>query len=77
MYRTLAFVSARVGLYMSLIVASVGMACYGQIDTGSIVGIVRDASGAVLIEGEGKFVSQGAIGAANDRRNPQPVQDHG
>lgn len=37
----------------------------------------RNADGVVLIEGEGKFVSQGAISAANDRRNPQPVQDHG
>lgn len=38
---------------------------------------VCDASGNILIEGEGKFVSQGAISAATDRRNPQPVQDHG
>ena len=38
---------------------------------------VSDASGNILIEGSGKFVSQGAISAANDRRNPQPVQDHG
>jgi acyl-CoA hydrolase len=38
---------------------------------------VRNNDGVVLIEGEGKFVSQGPISAANDRRNPQPVQDHG
>ena len=36
---------------------------------------VRNADGVVLIEGEGKFVSQGPISAANDRRNPEV--DHG
>ena len=35
------------------------------------------ADGTLLVEGEGKFVSQGALDAVSDRRNPQPVQDHG
>ena len=39
--------------------------------------VVRDARGEVLLEGEGKFVSQGAISAIQDRRNPEPVVDHG
>lgn len=32
---------------------------------------VSDADGVVLLEGEGKFVSMGAIDAAVDRRNPE------
>lgn len=31
---------------------------------------VTDPSGAVLLEGEGRFVSQGRIGDVRDRRNP-------
>ena len=31
---------------------------------------VRDASGTVLLDGEGKFVSMGPLEAVNDRRNP-------
>ncbi|MGR4064216.1 MAG: PaaI family thioesterase [Vulcanimicrobiaceae bacterium] len=31
---------------------------------------VLDAAGVKLAEGDGKFVSMGALGAANDRRNP-------
>ena len=36
---------------------------------------ISDASGTVLLEGEGKFVSQGDVSAVYDRRNPQI--DHG
>ena len=36
-----------------------------------------DASGNVLLEGEGKFVSQGDIRAVNDFRNREPQIDHG
>lgn len=38
---------------------------------------LRDSAGTLLVEGEGKFVSQGPIDAVRDRRNPQPVEDHG
>jgi uncharacterized protein (TIGR00369 family) len=31
---------------------------------------VRDASGTVLLDGEGKFVSMGPVSAVSDRRNP-------
>ncbi len=34
--------------------------------------VVRDASGTVLLDGEGKFVSMGPLEAVNDRRNPNP-----
>lgn len=32
---------------------------------------VRDGSGTVLVDGEGKFVSMGPLDAVDDRRNPQ------
>lgn len=38
---------------------------------------LRDGRGTLLVEGEGKFVSQGPIDAVRDRRNPEPVEDHG
>jgi hypothetical protein len=31
---------------------------------------VSDASGTVLLDGEGKFVSMGPLEAVDDRRNP-------
>ncbi len=40
---------------------------------GNVLGIeadVRDASGALLLRGEGHFVSRGSVGDAVDRRNP-------
>jgi uncharacterized protein (TIGR00369 family) len=34
---------------------------------------VVDSSGTVLLEGEGRFVSQGRLEDVNDRRNPAPT----
>ena len=34
---------------------------------------IMDSSGTVLLEGEGRFVSQGRLEDANDRRNPAPT----
>lgn len=38
---------------------------------------ISDVSGTVLLEGEGKFVSQGDIDAVDDFRNRAPQVDHG